>query len=155
VAAFTPPTKRTGFVWWAPLVLVLAVVAVTWLLGHRTPPPSPSAGSGAASGSVSQDQNTPDSGLPTIPESQLPAQAKDTLALIRSNGPFPYREDGATFQNREGVLPKQSRGYYREYTVRMPGSPDRGPRRLVVGARHDIYWTSDHYQSFAQVREGR
>src|SRR3546814_3140696 len=55
----------------------------------------------------------------------LPAQALDTLALIERGGPYPHRQDGGTFQNRERLLPAQPRGYYREYTVRTPGSRDR------------------------------
>jgi ribonuclease T1 len=35
--------------------------------------------------------------------------------------------------------------------VATPGSPDRGERRLIVGRDGDIYYTSDHYESFRQV----
>src|SRR3546814_2178439 len=49
-------------------------------------------------------------------------EALDTLALIERGGPYPHRQDGGTFQNRERLLPAQPRGYYREYTVRTPGS---------------------------------
>jgi RNAse (barnase) inhibitor barstar len=54
---------------------------------------------------------------------ELPAEARETLKLIDVGGAFPYRRDGITFQNREGRLPDQPRGYYREYTVPTPGSP--------------------------------
>ena len=43
----------------------------------------------------------------------LPAEARETLALIRKGGPYPYAQDGRTFGNREGHLPKRARGYYR------------------------------------------
>jgi ribonuclease T1 len=42
-------------------------------------------------------------------------------AAIDRGGPFTYRKDGATFENREARLPKQPRGYWREYTVPTPG----------------------------------
>ena len=43
------------------------------------------------------------------------AQIDQTLALIKQGGPFPYpNKDGTTFYNREGKLPAQSQGYYRE-----------------------------------------
>ncbi|MCB1945403.1 MAG: ribonuclease, partial [Thauera sp.] len=45
----------------------------------------------------------------------LPPEAIETLALIQRGGPFPYRKDGTTFQNRERLLPARPRGYYREY----------------------------------------
>src|SRR5262249_20728729 len=49
-----------------------------------------------------------------------------TLTLLKAGGPFPYGKDGSEFSNREGRLPQQDAGYYREYTVPTPGSPDRG-----------------------------
>src|SRR5262249_20691711 len=64
---------------------------------------------------------------------ELPAEARDTLALIKQNGPFPYARDGVVFGNREALLPKKQRGYYREYTVKTPGARDRGARRIVAG----------------------
>ncbi|MFJ4715449.1 ribonuclease [Streptomyces sp. NPDC088785] len=84
--------------------------------------------------------------------SALPAQAHDTLDLIEAGGPFPYPQDGTVFQNREGVLPSRSTGYYHEYTVITPGSSDRGARRVVTGeAGDEDYYTADHYASFDLV----
>jgi ribonuclease T1 len=48
-------------------------------------------------------------------------------------------------------LPAKQLGYYREYTVVTPGSPDRGARRIVAGAGGEIYYTDDHYDSFREV----
>jgi ribonuclease T1 len=77
------------------------------------------------------------------------------LALVRSGGPFPYpRSDNQTFDNRERLLPRAPRGYYREFTVVTPGSADRGPRRVIMGTGGETYWTADHYASFERVREG-
>lgn len=83
----------------------------------------------------------------------LPPEATDTLALIAAGGPFPYRRDGVTFENREGRLPARDRGYYREYTVPTPGSADRGARRIVTGGDPpDVYYyTDDHYRSFRRL----
>ena len=97
---------------------------------------------------------TPDSGLPTIRESALPVAARQTLDLIRAGGPYPYSQDGVVFQNRERLLPPQPSGYYHEYTAREPGSSDRGPWRFVMGKVGEVFWTSDHYSSFQQVKEG-
>ena len=62
-----------------------------------------------------------------------------------------------TFGNREGLLPPRARGQYREYTVPTPGARNRGARRIVCGgpARTPdaCYYTADHYQSFARIRE--
>ncbi|MET9901007.1 ribonuclease [Streptomyces sp. NPDC006446] len=87
--------------------------------------------------------------------SALPSQAYDTLDLIDSGGPFPYSQDGAVFQNREGVLPSQSTGYYHEYTVKTPGSSTRGARRIVTGKKTlEDYYTSDHYVTFKLINFG-
>jgi ribonuclease T1 len=83
----------------------------------------------------------------------LPPEAIATLQAIANGGPFPYDRDGTVFQNREGLLPQQPRGYYREYTVETPGSRDRGARRIVTGGDPpEVYWyTEDHYRSFRRI----
>jgi ribonuclease T1 len=90
----------------------------------------------------------------TICHSALPPEADNTLQLIDQGGPFPYPEDGEVFQNREGVLPQESQGYYHEYTVVTPGSPDRGARRIVTGEDGTDYYTSDHYATFDSIDFG-
>jgi guanyl-specific ribonuclease Sa len=80
----------------------------------------------------------------------LPPEARETLRRIEAGGPFAHRQDGSTFHNRERLLPPQPRGYYREYTVETPGSPDRGARRIVAGGDPPVeyFYTDDHYRSF-------
>jgi len=84
---------------------------------------------------------------------ELPREARETLALIRQGGPFPYRKDGIVFGNRERRLPVQSNGYYREYTVPTPGARDRGARRIIAGGSGEYYYTGDHYNTFRRIRE--
>jgi ribonuclease T1 len=83
----------------------------------------------------------------------LPPEARQTLARIAAGGPHPYRRDGAVFHNREGRLPPRASGYYREYTVATPGARDRGARRIVTGRGAERYYTPDHYRSFQRIRE--
>ena len=151
------------------VLVVLALVAI-WLIvsgrdstsgagstpGARSSATSSSGqpGSSGGAGGGSGGQATPRSDLPTISESRLNAQAAHTLALIRSGGPYPYRQDGVVFTNRERLLPRQASGYYREFTVVTPGSPDRGARRIIAGDGGDLYYTDDHYASFRQIEEG-
>ena len=95
--------------------------------------------------------------LPEVNLDQLPREAQQTMALIRQGGPFPYEKDGAVFGNYEGVLPKQKRGYYREYTVKTPRARNRGARRIVSGGEPatsgEYYYTSDHYKTFRRIRD--
>lgn len=92
----------------------------------------------------------------TVSLAALPAEAQQTERLIRSGGPFPYEKDGIVFGNREQLLPRQPRGFYHEYTVRTPGSHDRGARRIVCGGRQPrepeaCFYTEDHYASFKRI----
>ncbi|GGS41629.1 ribonuclease domain-containing protein [Actinokineospora fastidiosa] len=106
--------------------------------------------------STGADTPAPESGLPVVALSALPAEAAETWELIRRGGPFPHPDrDGSTFGNREGLLPERERGYYKEYTVPTPGSPDRGARRLVTGSAEELYYTDDHYESFVSVDTAR
>jgi ribonuclease T1 len=92
-----------------------------------------------------------------IAVADLPAEARYTLRLIKEGGPFPYPKDGSVFGNYERVLPRQPRGYYREYTVKTPRVKHRGARRIVSGGKPAVsgeyYYTSDHYTTFQRIRQ--
>ena len=94
-------------------------------------------------------------GLGTVAVGDLPAEARQTLALIREGGPYPYEKDGTVFGNYERKLPRQRRGYYTEYTVRTPQVHSRGARRIIAGGRDgrptEFYYTDDHYQTFRRI----
>ena len=138
-----------GLVWWAQggTVRTTATQDGTSPSASSTPSPSPT-GSRSPGGGSSTD---PGSGLVWVDPADLPEEARDMLVLIDRGGPFRYEEDGGTFGNFEGLLPARDRGYYREYTVDTPGSPDRGARRIVTGAGGEYYWTRDHYESFERI----
>lgn len=91
----------------------------------------------------------------TVAVAELPRQGLETYRLIRQGGPFPHEKDGVVFGNRERLLPAQKRGFYREYTVKTPGSRDRGARRIVCGGPprtpDSCYYTADHYASFRMI----
>ena len=134
---------RNPWIW-----VVAAIVLAVWLFWPRTvnspapgeAPPSRNAPAGMAAAELAPRA------LPAF----LPAEARDTVALIKRGGPYPYRQDGSVFQNRERHLPDMPRGFYREYTVDTPGSGDRGARRIITGGQPPSTWyyTDDHYDSF-------
>ena len=94
--------------------------------------------------------------LGTVSLAELPAQGQQTYERIHQGGPFPYEKDGTVFGNRERLLPSKLRGYYREYTVKTPGSRNRGTKRIVCGgqakAPDTCYYTADHYASFRKIQ---
>ena len=106
-----------------------------------------------APGSLAQRAASKPSIAGEILERELPLETRETVALIRHGGPFPYAKDGAVFSNREGALPKKRRGYYREYTVKTPHVRNRGARRIIWGAGGEFYYTDDHYNHFWRIRE--
>ena len=87
----------------------------------------------------------------------LPAEAAETVDDILAGGPYEYPDnDNVRFGNYEGILPKESRDYYREYTVETPGLNHRGTRRIVTGGGSETdpdvwYYTDDHYESFCSI----
>jgi ribonuclease T1 len=94
--------------------------------------------------------------LPSVALALLPVEAQATHSRILGGGPFPFPKDGIVFGNRERQLPPKVRGHYREYTVRTPGSHDRGARRIVCGGvphsrPEACYYTDDHYASFRRI----
>jgi ribonuclease T1 len=130
-----------------PLVWVIVAfgVFVTALLQQQradhAPQPTPSA---AQKPRIERKATAPDAER---------AQLDKTLALIERGGPFPYEKDGSVFSNREGRLPPQPHGYYREYTVPTPGAKNRGARRIVRGKAGETWYTRDHYRTFTRIDE--
>ena len=90
-----------------------------------------------------------------ISVSEMPRQGTETYERILQGGPFAFEKDGVVFGNRERLLPLQKRGYYREYTVKTPGSRDRGAKRIICGGQpmtpDTCYYTVDHYASFRKI----
>ena len=107
----------------------------------------------AAAAPAALAQFAPSPAKGEIAAADLPREAQQTLDLIKKGGPYPYAKDGTVFGNREGLLPKRNRGYYREYTVKTPGVRHRGARRIVAGREGDYWYTADHYASFRRIRE--
>ncbi len=111
---------------------------------------------------VARETAPPSRDLPQIQASELPREGRDVLAVIRKGGPYAYTKDGSIFSNRERILPRQSRGFYREFTVKTPNSRDRGARRIICGGKvakqqtqvlEACYYTDDHYASFKRIKE--
>ena len=105
---------------------------------------------------VQARQDTAPASATTVAVRELPKEGQETYRLIHAGGPFPYEKDGSVFFNRERILPAAPRGHYREYTVKTPGSRDRGARRIVCGGQEvrrpeACFYTADHYASFRAI----
>lgn len=78
---------------------------------------------------------------------------KDAQALGWSGGSLePYAPGksigGDRFGNYEGLLPD---GRYKECDIDTKGKKSRGSKRIVFDDKGNIYYTSDHYESFTQL----
>ena len=134
--------------WSVWIVTLLAAVVV----GCSAPGNVAAAGSNATTAPMTVMATTQSSvGLVTIQENELPTQARKTLKLIDSGGPFPFSRDGIVYHNNSGALPHHKDGWYHEYTVATPGAQGRGPRRIVCGSDSTCFWTPDHYSTFKRI----
>lgn len=101
---------------------------------------------------------TASAGMATMQRSELPPEGRAVLSKIENGDAFSHPKDGSVFGNRERLLPRQTRGYYREYTVPTPGLNHRGARRIVCGGEvvrqpAACYYTEDHYASFRLIAQ--
>lgn len=105
---------------------------------------------------VAAEARQPHSAEAPVVITQLPPQAHAVYRKILAGGPFTSDRDGAVFANRERILPRRPRGFYREYTVSTPGARDRGARRIVCGGQRPTapeacFYSADHYASFRRI----
>lgn len=112
----------------------------------------------------------PGSALSPLIEDPVRVKAiTELLAKIAVCKPLPYAQDGVINNNKEGQMPQAPKGFYKEYTLIVPGrktgdAPEpvviggktymtgamlstRGPERIIIGGGKEIYYTMDHYKS--------
>lgn len=161
-------SRRASSLVTAAVVLVVALLAAWWQAHDAAAPPTEAPRAAPTEAPRAPTEAPRPAPPPPAPLTPPPAPARLDLAAIGDpderaaivavamaidrGGPFAYRKDGAVFENREARLPKQPRGYWREYTVPTPDEDDRGARRLVAGQRHELRYTRDHYRSFVVIR---
>lgn len=110
-------------------------------------------------------------GRDLAPKVEDPVRVKAILKLVSdvyNNVHLPYSQDGATFKNKEGKLPKQPVGFYKEYTLLTGSAPHtvviggttyqvapdlsaRGSERCIIGGGEKLYYTPDHYAHFIEL----
>ena len=106
---------------------------------------------------------------PTVYDQQRIEAMMKLLGDIYNNKPLPYDQDGTTFKNKEGKLPAQPAGYYKEYTLLTGNAPHtvkigdktykvapdlsaRGSERVIIGGGENVYYTPDHYANFILLK---
>lgn len=110
-------------------------------------------------------------GRDLAPKVEDPVRVKAILKLVSdiyNHVHLPYSQDGATFTNKEGRLPKQPLGFYKEYTLLTGSAPHtvvidgqtyqvapdlsaRGSERCIIGNGEKLYYTPDHYAHFIEL----
>ena len=94
--------------------------------------------------------------LAEVKASELPAEARRTLALIAKGGPYPVCPGRRQLrQLRTHPAEEILRLLQGIHGQRRPGEPDRGARRIVAGKSGEKYYTADHYSSFKFIIEGK
>lgn len=115
--------------------------------------------------------------VPRVSDERRVRAINDLLARIAVCTPLPYTNDGIVHSDIHATLPTKPAGFYREYTLIIPGrkpgdgpeavkigdqtfmtgevlSP-RGPERLMIGDGTEIYYTPDHYKTFVRLNIAR
>ena len=105
-------------------------------------------------------------GRPSALDAQLGAerarQVQLVVAAMRSSGAPPAGvaqggrrgSEQGVFLNLEGKLPRRARGYYQETDVWPRTAGGRGAERLVFGRDGEVFYTGDHYRTFARLELG-
>jgi len=141
---------------WKPRLVLVVVLLIGWMSWSRDAAmPVQDAGRDATPSTLPPLETRRTGSLPpdVASPASLPPEALRTIRLVQRGGPYPHRQDGGVFGNREGHLPRKGRGWYREYTVDTPGRSNRGARRIVTGGNppSEWYYTDDHYDSFRRI----
>lgn len=84
---------------------------------------------------------------------KLPSNYNTSSKYVKSNYTASNKLSygGATFQNREGLLPKKSGRTFTECDIEYRGG-NRNAKRIVFSNDWLIFYTSDHYESFSILR---
>ena len=104
-----------------------------------------------SSGTDESLQLIPPPGMNTLEENRLPPEAQKTIEIINAGHTYSRRRNNIVFHNREGNLPQQEDGYYREWTIRERGQTGRKKKRFVIGSNNELFYTTNHYKSFTWV----
>ena len=84
--------------------------------------------------------------LPAIPQAEKNAIA-GVLKQIATG-----TTKGKPYFNLTTDLPVKAAGYYREYTVPLPGVLGKGEARIITGAGGEIYYTAHHFAWLSFIR---
>ncbi|GAB39825.1 MULTISPECIES: ribonuclease domain-containing protein [Gordonia] len=164
--------RRQAVVSAVALVVIALVVVATWLI-NRSDDSNSAAQSASSTSSTAKPSSKKQSGTasqggtasrttvaPTAAAS-VPAQVTKTLSLIDA-GKWPPDDasgtkGGTNFGNFEGRLPKKTssgkRITYTEWDVnRREAGRSRDAERIVTGSDGSAWYTSDHYNTFVQIR---
>lgn len=90
------------------------------------------------------------------PQMSAPNKAYNVLKQIEKNNfksaPQGYK-GGGIFNNKEGLLPTQQRGYYQEWDINPNvRGLNRPAERIVTGQGGEAWYTPDHYKTFIDMK---
>lgn len=154
------------------LVVVAAVLIVTWLVGgpHDSAAPTPTTPTPTTPTPTTPGPTTAAAGpqssigpaVATDGSAGVPARVTRTLALIDAGAwpdaaHAPGTQGGIVFRNSEGRLPARDASgtpiAYREWDVNPKrAGRSRDAERIVTGSDGRAWYTADHYRTFVLIR---
>ena len=139
----------------------VALIAVRYLAPTDGPAPAVTvARPTGPTAPAARETRAPDPGPRSLGDAALDRQVALVVESMDRTGhpPAGVAQGGrrgrarGTFENAEGRLPAQPPGYYTETDVWPRDSGGRGTHRLIFGRGGEVYYTADHYRTFARVR---
>lgn len=110
---------------------------------------------------------------PKVSDERRVKAINELLGKVAICTPLPYNNDGVIHTDPHAGLPVKPAGFYKEYTLIVPGretgdGPEpvvvgghtymagpvlshRGAERLMIGGGSEIYYTPDHYKTFIHL----
>ncbi|GAA4641128.1 ribonuclease domain-containing protein [Gordonia humi] len=144
------------------VVVLLAVVALTWWVDGRSSLDSVESTSSGASIVAPSATGSEHSRTAGKPSDDVPARVQQTLDYIDAGdwpeaANAPGTHGGDLFRNAEGRLPRRTADgqkiTYREWDVNAKQrGRGRDAERIVTGSNGSAYYTLDHYESFTAIR---
>jgi len=141
---------------------ILIGLVLGWLMGRQEFEKTTVQNTHTAQPAVQDNKPADNKPIPATGDARqdkgIPQKVYDVLKYIRANNhAMPGYVGGSIFSNREELLPREDNNgkpiLYHEWDVnpKIQGQ-NRGTERIITGSDGRAWYTSDHYQSFREIK---